>query len=1438
LRLGGPFFGGVAGNVLLDEMPARHGPRRLPNSGRQLITFTDNRQGTARFAASWQQERERSFARARIWHQIQNRDTGGDEIADAEIKAYEALPKSALSPPLLARLQNLRAERTARSEGKPTSWSDMQACLAGLNDAEPELISLWRDRDTEFTTPEAIARLQLLTEFLRRPLRANSLETMGLAALKFPALERQSVANIPDLFKERGASIEDWRDFLHVMLTYFVRANSAVSITSKQALWLGQKVRPRRYLPWGVQRDLEGRREQRWPRLGGLSGRTVRPVLILRDAFGLNLESPYVRESVNEVLEAAWRAFSAVSAKGLPDNALQLDLTLAEVVPVGRAWLCPVTGRIMERVFRGLTPYVTQAPQQIAKLTCESLTMPSLPFPWLTDHQGKDERAATIDWLKRDPSVVELRSRGLWTDIADRLALLTPFARIVEHSAQQSSIRLREYETRFKRGEINVLNCSTTMEMGVDIGGLAGVAMANVPPSPANYRQRVGRAGRRNEAVAVAFTYCSDTPLGWHTFDRPRELLSRAIAPPRVALESVVLALRHVNAMLLGAFFRSRASQPLKLTAGAFFDHNATEAQAPWRQFVDWLAADIPNDPTLLSAIRGLVGGTGLAGALDLPERSAAAIIVIAERWLTERRQLQNDFDAVPDGPARRAIKFQSDRMDGEFLLGELVRQAFLPGHGFPTDVAPFVVPAPPRDSRSETRREDAGGRGRGYPTRTLDVALREYAPGADVVLDGVVYRSGGVTLNWKRPVSDEAVSEIQAIRWLWRCRRCDAGGDDVRRPETCPACSCDALDRVRALRPAGFAADPAVERTNAVEYVEFVPPQLPLVSARGAVWVALENPSLGRSRRAPDGLVMTVSRGAGGEGYAVCLACGRAAPETSAEGPLPMVMSGHRSLRRGALRCDGGAQPFAIQRHFAFGHSRRTEVFELQLAGLTEKLASTVVIALREALCRTLGIERDEVSWSIGAAPTDNSSLISLFLFDTAAGGAGYAGAASTSISTLLREARSVLECSNPGCERACPACLIVRDTARVTDRLDRGGAAEWIDDFLYGLVLPEDARAFPGAIVQHVATSPLPNELARAVARTPDAVLSVMLHGLPEDWNLREWWASELVELTARKGTYVQLIAGLSAIKSASLGIVLELRAICDRAGSRLSIHGWDHPPSPKGLLATVSKPGRTCQARALAGGKPASQSCPILPPEAVIYGSLPLPVPVRPAFDLDAHLKGVLPDARRMEVRDHLDGEISSFGRRFWELICREPGMTAALRDCMPIESLSYEDRYLFAPVGVRLLHSTISEFLSLVGQNRRNDIPIQIRTMQLRPKTQIQPPSGWRDDWPDTTKRNLILEKLMRQVGAKPTLEVRARADTQHARTLRIEGGGKFLSITLDQGFGFWQPVKRVPFDFEASAETQVAAMFRTKLDVRGESGQSTLIYLQGSPSVFP
>jgi DEAD/DEAH box helicase domain-containing protein len=99
--------------------------------------------------------------------------------------------------------------------------------------------------------------------------------------------------------------------------------------------------------------------------------------------------------------------------------------------------------------------------------------------------------------------------------------------RAAEHSAQQPSILLRKYEGQFKKGLINVLCCSTTMEMGVDIGSLEAVMMTNAPPSIANYRQRVGRSGRGGQAIALGLTICKDKPLDRLAIAAPGIFLKR-----------------------------------------------------------------------------------------------------------------------------------------------------------------------------------------------------------------------------------------------------------------------------------------------------------------------------------------------------------------------------------------------------------------------------------------------------------------------------------------------------------------------------------------------------------------------------------------------------------------------------------------------------------------------------------------------------------------------------------------------------------------------------------------------------------------------------------------------------------------------------------------------------------------------------------------------
>lgn len=101
---------------------------------------------------------------------------------------------------------------------------------------------------------------------------------------------------------------------------------------------------------------------------------------------------------------------------------------------------------------------------------------------------------------------------GLWSNLHERILLYYPIYLAAEHSAQQSKGKLQEIEEQFNDGKINILSCSTTMEMGVNIGGISEVVMNNVPPKPANYLQRASRAGRRAESKALAVTFCTPNP--------------------------------------------------------------------------------------------------------------------------------------------------------------------------------------------------------------------------------------------------------------------------------------------------------------------------------------------------------------------------------------------------------------------------------------------------------------------------------------------------------------------------------------------------------------------------------------------------------------------------------------------------------------------------------------------------------------------------------------------------------------------------------------------------------------------------------------------------------------------------------------------------------------------------------------------------------------
>ena len=230
-----------------------------------------------------------------------------------------------------------------------------------------------------------MAEFLLLREFGRRPARANSIETLGLAKLTCPAIDRLTDANVPDPFRRRGLSVVDWQDYLYVLLTHFVRANSAIAIDDWLKHWLLPKAPLR---PLAGPDDGRGRKEGfvPWPSGVRLSLRS-RPVLLLQKGLKLDLADAAELDDIDTCLRKAWDALRdpLISSRS-SERALAFEKTF--VAPVKEAFWCPVTRRLLDRVAFGISPYSLGRAGRPAE-AAERIELPSHPAPSVvgSDHE-------------------------------------------------------------------------------------------------------------------------------------------------------------------------------------------------------------------------------------------------------------------------------------------------------------------------------------------------------------------------------------------------------------------------------------------------------------------------------------------------------------------------------------------------------------------------------------------------------------------------------------------------------------------------------------------------------------------------------------------------------------------------------------------------------------------------------------------------------------------------------------------------------------------------------------------------------------------------------------------------------------------------------------------------------------------------------------------
>lgn len=667
-----------------------------------------------------------------------------------------------------------------------------------------------------------------------------------------------------------------------------------------------------------------------------------------------------------------------------------------------------------------------------------------------------------------------------------------------EHTAQLGVGELEKRENLFRRGQINMLSCSTTLEMGVDIGELQAVVLRNFPPHVSNYQQRAGRAGRRTDGVAITLMYGQRRPHDRFYFEQPEQLIAGSNQIPKLDTNNFQIQQRHIRAELLSAFLKTKEIGAEAVTIADFFS-------LPLQNYGLTLEFSPPSTAMIFELREWLYTDTAYSIAqswlkrLKISESVKKVLDHFCDALLTFQAEqledwnglispliiLREDISAQSDSKKRNILEKRRDGIEAELdkiakrrLHDELVQASVLPIYGFPIDVVRLLT---------WESNEFKSSQGRHRLERDRRLALGEYAPGQDIVVDDRVYQSVGIL----RPNDLEK-------KYYWVCKNCNhfqaSALEEV--VEECRVCAWEptpaSAKKMKAYKvPKGFTTD----WTTTPKVTPYIKPQRQPTSQ---VFLANDGENIEEVAHQSGLYSLTVSqsgrfflanqggkgnvKGFNKQGFAICQKCGKDLSETlkteleansqtsrrkksSANSQSARPSHNHPITGKG---CSGS--PYFIH----LGHEFRSDLLKIQFDRVTKPMPlfgkilhfgdehtvssisndsnsnqgvnglgfwQSLTYTLLAAAASVIDVPRTELDGLFRPLADGRAEIV---IYDNVPGGAGYSRRIAAQFQEILEKASWIVSfCS---CDTSCYDCLRTYSNQPFHNELNRHVVAQFL--------------------------------------------------------------------------------------------------------------------------------------------------------------------------------------------------------------------------------------------------------------------------------------------------------------------------------------------------------------------------------------------------------